>query len=119
MKTKLQAFILFLTLFGVQTVLSQNGLIQLSGKLDDKSTGQPLIGAVVKIKDTDNSVTTDAEGKFTIKTANAFPIFILISFGEYENQEFKIENEKAQLNFQLEPKSILTNTVVVPIYPLF
>jgi iron complex outermembrane receptor protein len=113
MITKLQAFILFLTLFGIQSVLSQNGLIQLSGKLDDKSTGQPLVGAVVKIKNTDNSVTTDVEGKFTIKTANIFPIFILISFGDYENQEFKIENEKAQLNFQLEPKSILTNTVVV------
>lgn len=112
-KTKLKVLLLFFAIVGIQSVFGQNGLIQLSGKLHDKENGEPLIGAVVKIKNTENAVTTDADGKFVLKVANAFPIIIDIKYGGYEDQEFIVENEHSQLNFQLDPKVIMTNTVVV------
>ena len=112
-KTKLQVLLLFFAIVGIQSVFGQNGLIQLSGKLHDKENGEPLVGAIVKIKNTENAVTTDADGKFVLKVANTFPIIIDVKYGGYEDQEFKVEDEHSQLNFQLDPKVILTNTVVV------
>jgi outer membrane receptor protein involved in Fe transport len=98
---------------GGQNLYSQNGLIQLSGKLHDKYNGEPLVGATVKIKDTENSTVTDQDGKFVLKTVNKFPFTLEIIYLGYEKEEFLVENDKVQLNFQLEPQVIVSNEVVV------
>ncbi len=113
MKTRLTITIIFLLTIGFQNLFSQNGFVQLSGILHDKISGEPLVGATVKIKDTENTSVTDESGKFVLRTLNKFPIDLTISYSGYENQDFVVENEKSQLNFQLEPQVIITNTVVV------
>lgn len=60
----------------------------LNGIVLDAGTNQPLPGAVVKIKGTTHSVSTDADGKFSFVTGQSFPYTLLVSFLGYEQQVF-------------------------------
>ena len=113
MRKKIQILLAFLTVVTLQSVFSQNGLIQLSGKLHDKYNGEPLVGAKVKLKDSENESITDNEGKFVLKIANKYPFTLTVNYQGYENEEFVVENEQSKLNFQLEPQVIVSNEVVV------
>ena len=113
MRKKIQILLAFITVVSLQSVFSQNGLIQLTGKLHDKYNGEPLVGAKVKLKDTENETVTDSEGKFVLKIANKYPFTLTVNYQGYENEEFVVENEQSKLNFQLEPQVILSNEVVV------
>ena len=113
MRKKIQILLAFLTVVTLQSVFSQNGLIQLTGKLHDKYNGEPLVGAKVKLKDSENESVTDNEGKFVLKIANKYPFTLTVNYQGYENEEFVVENEQSKLNFQLEPQVIVSNEVVV------
>ena len=113
MRKKIQILLAFLTVVSLQSVFSQNGLIQLTGKLHDKYNGEPLVGAKVKLKDSENESITDNEGKFVLKIANKYPFTLTVNYQGYENEEFVVENEQSKLNFQLEPQVIVSNEVVV------
>jgi len=111
MKTPLQLILVLLLFSG--SVSAQNSLVQLSGQLIDKTTDEPIYGGVVRVKETNAVATTDIDGKFTLKTANKFPFTLEISTSGYSKEEFLIENDKASLNFQLEPQVIVADEVVV------
>ncbi len=113
MRKKIKILLAFITVISLQSVFSQNGLIQLTGKLHDKYNGEPLVGAKVKLKDTDNETVTDVEGKFILKIANKYPFTLTVNYQGYENEQFVVENEQSKLNFQLEPQVIVSNEVVV------
>lgn len=105
--------ILIALLFITGASFAQNTLIQVTGQLLDKTTQEPLIGAVVKIKDSNVGAISDIEGKFTFKTTYKFPFTLQISYLGYGNQEFVVENEKTAINIQLEQQVILSNETVV------
>ncbi len=110
MKTRL-AIILFL--FTSSIVFAQSGRIQLSGRIKDKNTGEALPGVTVAIKGTTDGAQTDADGKFTLKAANTFPLTLVVTYVGYEKQEYIVENEKSNINFEIKPQSILVNEIVV------
>jgi iron complex outermembrane receptor protein len=109
MKTKLSLLALLLSL----TVFAQNNLLQISGQINDKKTNESLVGAIVQIKGSNIATTTDAYGKFIIKTALKFPFTIVVNIVGYESQELVVENEKSNLNLNLNPQVLLINEVVV------
>ena len=59
---------------------AQNALIQLSGKLVDKQSGEPLVGAAISVKGTQTGTHTDPDGKFVLKTTNSFPFTLQITY---------------------------------------
>jgi outer membrane receptor for ferrienterochelin and colicins len=68
--------------------------------LDDE--GQPLYGATVIIKDSNNGTVTDAQGQFTLNIQRSFPIPIEVSFVGFDNRTFTVENNQPkeyQLSF--------------------
>ena len=68
--------------------------------LDDE--GQPLYGATVIIKDSNNGTVTDAQGQFSLTTQRSFPIPIEVSFVGFDNLTFTVENNQSkeyQLSF--------------------
>ena len=111
MKTKYIYGTLFLLV--INLLQAQNNLLQLSGVLRDKSTGELLVGATVLIKDSEIGTTTDANGKFSLKVSLKFPFTVVVTSLGYEKQEFLIESEKQSINLQLAPQTYVTNEVVV------
>lgn len=68
--------------------------------LDDQS--QPLYGATVIIKGSNNGTVTDAQGQFNLTTQRSFPIDIEVSYVGFDNLTFTIENDQPkeyQLSF--------------------
>lgn len=111
MKTGILA-IIFLLLTNL-SFFAQNGRIQLSGKIKDKNTGEPLPGVTIAIKGTTDGTQTDANGKFVVKAVNTFPLTLVVTYIGYEKEEYVIENEKSNVNFEIKPQSILVNEIVV------
>jgi hypothetical protein len=76
-------------------LLCQNAFSQdltISGKISDESTGSSLPGASVTLKgSTTIGVTTDADGKYTIKVPSSAQT-IVISFIGYSAKEVAIGN---------------------------
>lgn len=74
---------------------SLSKLIQ--GVVLDSATKEPLIGAIIKLKNTNKAVTTNIEGKFkmTISDMSMFDnLTIIISYLGYKTTEFKIDRTK-------------------------
>lgn len=61
----------------------------ITGKVMDKTTGEPLPGATIKIKGTSIGTASDIDGKFELTTATEIPA-IEVSFVGYEPQEILV-----------------------------
>ena len=62
--------------------------------LDDQ--GQPLHGATVIIKDSNNGAVTDALGQFNLSTQSSFPFEIEVSYVGFDHLTFTVENNLSQ-----------------------
>src|SRR3954465_5743502 len=105
MKTRLTA-IIFLLLTNVAS-FAQSGRIQLSGKIKDKNTGEPLPGVTVAIKGTTEAARTDGDGKFVLKAANSFPLTLVVPYIGYDKQEYIVESEESNTIFKINPQASL------------
>ena len=55
--------ILFMLLLGITTLYAQQ--LNITGTVIDKKLNEPIIGATVQVKGTNNGSITDMEGKFS------------------------------------------------------
>ncbi|MGM9476386.1 SusC/RagA family TonB-linked outer membrane protein [Pedobacter sp. GSP4] len=69
----------FFSLFGLSATLAQSR--QLSGTVKDKTTGQPLVGVSVTVKDTKVGASTDANGVYKITAPAKDPILVFTYIG--------------------------------------
>lgn len=92
---------------------AQNGLVELSGTLHDKTSGAPLKNAQVKILGTSSSAITDELGFFKLKTTLKYPFTIVVQSIGYEKLEYVVENENSTLKLGIEPQTLLLNEVVI------
>lgn len=72
-----------LLLFSVLTSLAQN----VKGKVIDAKTKEPLIGAVIELKGSEEKVLTDIDGLFEIKNKNNSASGLIIRYVGYKTQE--------------------------------
>ena len=75
-----------LILFSLMILSSFMTFSQISGKIVDADSNQPLPGATILVQGTDDGVVTDFDGKFTIQAATAGNTLV-ISYLGYETQE--------------------------------
>ncbi len=109
-----KAHILILFTFTLALRLAaQNNIVEISSKINDSKTGEPLIGVSVVIKSTLNGTITDTDGRFKLRTKLVYPFTLVVSYLGYEAQEFTVENPDQALIINLNPQSIVTNDVVV------
>ena len=82
----------------------------IKGKVIDKTTGETIIGASVKIKGTTEGAVTDVNGSFTL---NADPNAILVvSYIGYEQAEFPLKGQTSvTIRLQVNAKNL--NEVIV------
>jgi TonB-linked SusC/RagA family outer membrane protein len=83
----------------------------LNGKVQDAGTGSPLPGAVVKIKGTTHTVSTDADGRFSFVTGQSFPYTLVISFIGYDQQQLTVNGSPVTVKLQ-ESQNQLSDVVV-------
>lgn len=72
--------------------------------------GEPVIGANVMVKGTNNGTITDIDGKFTLDNAKGT---LVVSFIGYKTQEIQINGNEKNLNIVLREDSELLDEVVV------
>ena len=82
---------------------------KVSGTIVDEH-GDPLIGATVSIKGTNEKAVTDIDGKYTITTGIANPV-LLVSYIGYQEKEERVAGNNADITLQPDAKSL--NEVVV------
>lgn len=93
-------------------ILNQNN--DLEGAVIDKTTKQPLTGASVKIKGTNNGATTDANGRFLLKNVKYGDI-VQVFFIGFKLQEVTISNVR-KLEIALEEDLANLDGIVVTGY---
>jgi len=118
MKTFYKAGIfLLLCTISAQHALAQvapNIQSRLKGTVVDASTKQPLPGAVVKIKGTTHTVSTDRAGEFNFVTGQPFPYTLIVSYIGYIQKE--ITADGSPIVITLQENQVQLNDVVVTGY---
>ncbi len=87
-------FSLFISLFLAslsQPVFAQQ---EINGLVKDLQSNDPLVGVNVVVKGTQNGTVTDENGKFLIRTNEAFPLTVVVSYISYTSQEIVVKNSK-------------------------
>lgn len=90
--------------------------VTLSGKLTDKSSGQPLPFVSIVVKETGKGTASDANGIYSIPlefTAEKKEYTILFSFIGYATQTRVVSKSDSRIDIQLEPTSVMSTEVVV------
>lgn len=86
---------------------------KVTGTVVDMATKEPVVGATILVKNTANGVSTDFDGKFTIKVNENSSNVLIVSFLGYKTKEIVLGN---QTNFKIdleEDTTSLTEVVVV------
>lgn len=108
---------LYLLIFIVSTLLVPcNFLIgqsTIKGEVLDERNDEPLIGANVIIKGSNEGATTDYEGEFIIKTDQAFPLIIQVKYLGYTEKEIELSAASDNLVVKLGESSIITEVIEV------
>ncbi len=105
-------FFLVCLLFPISVANAQN----ISGKIIDSETQQPLNGANVKVLETGVSCIADYKGKYELTNHKTGEITVVISYVGYQTIKKKItaENDKnIVLDFSMQVQIIETNPVVI------
>jgi len=74
--------------------------------------GEPLIGATLKVKGTNNGTTTDFDGQYTIRIKEVENAVFEVAYLGYESKEVSIGNQKT-VNIELDEASEILDELVV------
>ena len=94
--------------------LGLSKVVSIQGKIIDKKTSEPLLGANIVIQDTEYGASTDIDGIFLIENADLKPgrHRVLVMYIGYENYEETILispgplRKSIELNINLKPSSV-------------
>lgn len=90
-----------------------NAQVVATGIVVDKTTNQPVAGAVVTHKSSKKDVVTNDFGEFSVQTKNSKRTFKVSCVG-FETEEIAVEDLSQPLFFALTPEiDVLTETVVI------
>lgn len=87
-------------------------LVEISGKVTDKETGEPIIGVSIVVKGTFNGTVTDENGEFKLKTKSKFPLTLVASFVGYNGTEFEVSSKDAAVNIALASNAAVSEVVI-------
>jgi TonB family protein len=101
------------TLSLVSPAASAASLKTVRGRITDQATGDGLAGVTVLVKGTNQGVSTEADGSFTLPITDTQSTLTISSIG-YQTQEYKLTNPTAPLTLALSSDTqALSETVVV------
>lgn len=93
------------------TQVAMGQTFAVSGKLTDKQTGEPLVGAAVSIEKTKTTTLTDAAGRFSINASKGS--VILVSYTGMQPVRYTVTQATTTLELQMESNTANLKDVVV------
>jgi len=108
---KLTLFLLFFFSTGGAHSFTQEGVI--SGRVLDSVSRLPLMGVGVKLKDTDISVATDEQGRFSISSDSKGQVVLVFSYIGYDSQEISTTAGSTMEVRLIETASELDEVVII------
>ena len=91
------------------TIIFAQDVVQVNGKVSDRTSGLPIAGATLSVKGKLEKTTTDSDGSFKISLqSNSILIVTNVGYSPVE-----VQANQAYLNITMEPKSEQLNEVVV------
>lgn len=109
-KNRNSFFIVLFTLFLSNCLIGQ---LTIKGEVLDEKDNEPLIGANVVIKGTNDGATTDYDGKFLLKTSAEFPLIIQVTYLGYTQKDIELTVATEALVIKLSENSIITEVIEV------
>lgn len=104
---------LILMIFWLTSLTNVHSQNVIRGKVEDKDTGEPLIGATILIKDSEEGTVTDYDGSFELRTERSFPISLEISYTGFNPQEYTVSGPNERINLKLESSAITIEAIEV------
>ncbi len=86
----------FLTIFITASIVSLSAAQDISGKVLDQETDEPLIGASVLIQGTTKGTVTDIDGEFSLSWDGEYPIELVISYVGYSSKTLEVTEASYQ-----------------------
>lgn len=86
---------------------------ELRGTVTDKSTGETIIGAIVKVKGEGKGVSTDLDGKFVLKVAQLPPFTLVITSMGYSAQEIEVTSLDQPIKASMGADEVLLKEALV------
>jgi len=108
-KTALLLSCIFLLQLFCVTAFAQT--VNLTGTVVNRATGQPLEGATVAVKGSNNSTVTNSSGMFTINAQKGS--VLVVSYVGMSNLEVTVNDSSSPLSLQLEGSNAALDEVVV------
>ncbi len=109
--------ILFTFLIAFSFSLAQTGVGRIAGKVIDKQTGEPLIGANIIVEGTNFGAATDANGEYRIDLLPPGDYSVKASYLGYQTVTVKnvrvVSGLTSEVNFQMVSSEIATGVVVI------
>ncbi|MCC1484346.1 SusC/RagA family TonB-linked outer membrane protein [Winogradskyella immobilis] len=84
---------------------------EIKGKVTDKATSEPILGATVSVKGTTNGTATDIDGNYSI-SVETFPAVLVFSYLGYERQEITVDSATT-LNVEMVEDATALDEVVI------
>jgi outer membrane receptor protein involved in Fe transport len=85
----------------------------ISGSVADEANAEPLIGATVVIKGSNEASVIDINGNFKIETKQNFPLTIIITFLGYNTKEFIVNEPSEKLKIKLSSNEVALKAIEV------
>ena len=85
----------------------------ISGSVADESNAEPLIGATVVIKGSNEASVIDINGNFKIETKQKFPLTIIITFLGYNTKEIVVNEPSQKLKIKLSSNEVALKAIEV------
>lgn len=104
--------LIIVLLHGIMAQAQENQHI-ISGIITSGTDGQPVTDVKIAIKDSPINSTTDEKGKFEIKGALDFPIYLILSHDDFITKEVELLNSDQQLAVYLTPTTKELTEVVI------
>jgi TonB-linked SusC/RagA family outer membrane protein len=109
--TKVVHFLLTIILFPLFGY-AQGESVKIEGKVVDKRTEVPLVGARISVSKTENGTITDINGQFSL-TVNSLPVGLSVNYLGYRTEEIDVYEYTEPLTIQLGAATFLDEVVVI------
>ena len=107
-----RSFFLLLCFLSFYAGIAQK--IELTGKVTDRSTGEPLASALIRVNDTAFGVFSDADGNYTLLFDNKGVYTISVTYVGYKEETWKVDLQQNQIrNFALDNNLNLDEVIVL------
>lgn len=102
---------------GLQQLYGSVRAATLTGRVVDADSHEPVIGASVFVKGTNNGTVSDTDGRFSL-VVSQLPVRLVVSFIGYATQEVSVSSSQP-VTVQLKQESMMVDEVIVTGYGTF